>query len=389
LRLVVNPILAATAAPPIPEARAWIQRYDGRHGPPVDLSQAAPGSAPAPELLERLAACAARPELARYGDIVGDDSLRAAIAHETSARYGGRIAAEDVAITAGCNQAFFVAAMTLARSGESVLLPVPWYFNHATTLDLLGIEARPLPCRAERGFVPDVEDARRLIDAKTRAIALVTPNNPTGAIYNPATIRAFAKLCLNSNITLIIDETYCDFLNNNNTKLHDLFADESWRDCVIRLSSFSKSYAVPGHRVGAMIADRAVVAEIAKVLDNLQICAPRAAQQALAWAIDALAAWREAGRAEIVARGAAFRAMLAGAPGWTIDSAGAYFAYVRHPFAGTTALAVAERLASERGILCLPGSFFGPDQETHMRIAIANADRATIAALTPRFAMRA
>ncbi|MBM3524821.1 MAG: aminotransferase class I/II-fold pyridoxal phosphate-dependent enzyme, partial [Alphaproteobacteria bacterium] len=196
----------------------------------------------------------------------------------------------------------------------------------------------------------------------------------------------FAELCRARGIWLILDETYCDFLTDPRAAPHGLFADARWREIMIRLYSFSKAHAVPGHRVGAMIAGAAVVAEIAKVLDNLQICAPRAPQMALAWAIGALEAWREQGRAEIVARGEAFRRMLSQAPGWRVDSVGAYFAYVRHPFGDATARSVAERLATERGVLCLPGSFFGPGQETHLRIAIANVGRDTIAGLVPRFA---
>ena len=69
-----------------------------------------------------------------------------------------------------------------------------------------------------------------------------------------------------------------------------------------------------------------------------------------------------------------------------MDSAGAYFAYLRHPFAGRTAQEVAERLATERGVLCLPGSYFGPDQETHLRVAFANVGADVLAGLTERFA---
>jgi len=381
----LNPLLAGLDAPPIPEARGWIRLYDGAFGPPVDLSQAAPGSAPPPELLARLAAAAGDAAAARYGDIQGDAALREALAAQLSASSGGRIDAADIAITAGCNQAFFVAMLTVAQAGDAVLLPTPWYFNHQTTCELLGIVPRPLPCAAEHGFVPDPAAAEARIDARTRAIALVTPNNPTGAIYPPETIAAFAALCRRRGLWLILDETYADFLPTADRRPHGLFADPDWRDVVIRLYSFSKAYAVPGHRVGAMVAGQDVIGQIAKVLDNLQICAPRAAQTALAWAIPALGAWREAARQEIVGRGGDFARMLAALPGWRIDSAGAYFAYVRHPFAGAPAARVAERLARERGVLCLPGSYFGPDQDGHLRIAIANVDRATIAALGPRF----
>ena len=102
--------------------------------------------------------------------------------------------------------------MALARAGDAVILPTPWYFNHKMTLDLLGIEAIPLPCLAEAGFVPEAAAAARLVGPRTRAIVLVTPNNPTGAVYPPATIRDFAELCRERGLALVIDETYRDFL---------------------------------------------------------------------------------------------------------------------------------------------------------------------------------
>ena len=68
-----------------------------------------------------------------------------------------------------------------------------------------------------------------------------------------------------------------------------------------------------------------------------------------------------------------------------IESVGAYFAYLRHPFPGRTAQQVAEKLATERGVLCLPGSYFGPGQEGHLRVAIANVGADVLSGLTERF----
>jgi aspartate/methionine/tyrosine aminotransferase len=147
---------------------------------------------------------------------------------------------------------------------------------------------------------------------------------------------------------------------------------ESWRDTIIQLYSFSKAYAVPGQRCGAILADRSLNRQIEKILDCLQICPPRTAQPALAEGIAGLRGWREENRAEIIRRADAFRAALGELPDWHIDSIGAYFCYLRHPFRGSSANAVAERLATERGILCLPGSFFGPGQDDYLRVAFAN-----------------
>ena len=159
-----------------------------------------------------------------------------------------------------------------------------------------------------------------------------------------------------------------------------------WEQTLVQLYSFSKSYCIPGHRVGAMVASAAVLVEIAKVLDCLQICAPRTPQLALPWAIDALADWRAANGREILRRADAFRAAIARTSGWEIRSIGAYFAYLAHPFPGESGSDVCEWLARERGVLCLPGSYFGPGQEKFVRAAFANVDVARIEGLPARLA---
>ena len=375
-----------TGTPPIPEAQGWAKRYDGALGPMIDLSQAVPGYPPHADLLSRLAAAAGTQAAAKYGDIYGDEGLRQALSTEISARYRGKVTADNIAITSGCNQAFVLATMALAKAGDNILLPAPWYFNHQMTLQMLGVEPRALPATDANGFVPDVTEAERLLDGKTRAIVLVTPNNPTGAIYPPATIAAFAALCRRKNIWLIVDETYRDFLAADYGSPHTLFSDPAWSENVLSLYSFSKSYCIPGHRVGAIIGGRAILDEIGKVIDCVQICAPRAAQTALTWAIPSLNDWRAGNTTEITRRALAFREAMAACPGWQLLSIGAYFAYVAHPFQGASVFAVAEKLAATRGVLGLPGPWFGPGQESHLRLAFANVSVESIREIPARLA---
>ncbi|MCF3935676.1 aminotransferase [Acuticoccus sp. M5D2P5] len=384
LTLPLNPLLIATEGAPIPAAVAWLGRYDGSAGPAINLSQAVPGRAPEPVLLDAMGRAAASPEAARYGPIVGDPALRKALAADIRAAYGGDVDDGDVMITAGCNQAFFVTLLALAAAGDEIILPAPWYFNYKMDCDMLGIRAVPLMCRAEDGFVPDIATARRLITARTRAIVLITPNNPTGAVYDPATIAAFGALAREAGVRLVLDETYRDFLpEGHDGPPHAAFDDADWRGRIVHLYSFSKSCAIPGHRTGAIVAGPDFTAEAVKVMDSLQICAPRVAQIALAETLAALSTPRRAMRADFNRRATLFAAEIAKSPGWEIASIGAYFAYVRHPFAANGA-AVAETLASRLGLLYLPGSFFGPDQDDYLRIAFANVDEASLSFIAER-----
>lgn len=382
----INPLLTAMNEAPIPAAAAWLRQYEGGAGPAIDLSQAVPGQPPEPVLLDALAAAAASPEAARYGAILGDDALRAALARDIATTYGGEVEAADIAVTAGCNQAFFVAMLTLARAGDEVILPTPWYFNYKMTLDMLGVTAVPLPCSAAAGFVPDVETARGLITPRTRAIVLITPNNPTGAVYDAETIAAFQRLAAAGGIHLVVDETYRDFLPARHSGTpHRLFAAAGWRDHVVHLYSFSKSYAVPGHRIGAVAAGPRLLAQLTKVMDSLQICAPRTGQIAIAGTMPALAEARGRMRATFNARAEVFSAEIAAVDGWSIGSIGAYFAYVRHPF-DAPGEEVAQGLARQQGVLCLPGAFFGPGQDQYLRMAFANVGEDRLRGISRRLA---
>jgi aspartate/methionine/tyrosine aminotransferase len=365
-------------------AQGWAKRYPGTRGPLVDLAQAVPGYPPHPDILEALAAAAASPLMAGYGAILGDQDLRDRYAAHVGQTFGAAIRPAEVAITSGCNQAFFVAALTLAKAGEAIILPTPWYFNHKMTLDMLGIEARAVPTLAEDGFVPDPDRIAAAIDERVRAVVLISPNNPTGAVYPPDTLSAIFRVCRERGVALVLDETYRDFLADAGTKPHVLFDDPDWRDTLVELYSFSKSFCIPGHRLGAVIAGEGFLAEFAKVMDCVQICAPRAGQHALAATLEPMAAWREENRREIIGRADAFRQAAGRLDGWRLDAIGAYFAFLRHPF-DAKAADVAERLAVDRGVLCLPGSYFGPGNERHLRIAFANADRTAIESLPDRF----
>lgn len=371
----LNSTIDNLTAPPIPEVQAWAANYDNRVGPLIDLSQAVPGYAPHSLILEELGKAAASPEALGYGRIAGEVDLREAYAEHLSELYGSSIPTERTHITSGCNQAFMTAMMAVAGHGDSVLLTNPNYFNHTTTLSMLGINSTFVDCDPDNDFLPNIDDITAAL-TKVRAFALVSPNNPTGTIYPSGLLTKIMQACRNTRTWLIIDETYRDFMDPE--QRHYLFDDPQWNDALIQLYSFSKSLCIPGHRLGAVVAGEPVIDAISKVMDNLQICAPRAAQQAVARTIGELDDWREANRKEIQKRAAAMAEVFDQLPDWHISAMGAYFAYVKHPFSKCNSVEVAKSLAEKAGISCLPGAFFGEGQDDYLRIAFANVKVETI-----------
>ncbi len=381
---IINPLIDKLSAPPIPAVQAWAREYDGAHEPLIDLSQAVPGYPPHPDMLRFLGEAASSVAYAGYGPIEGETVLREAYARHVGNLYGAEIKANNVHITSGCNQAFIAAIMCVAQSGDTVLATDPFYFNHQSSLEMLGIRSETMLCRAENGFVPDIEDVRAALQKGVRALVLVSPNNPTGAIYPPQLLAQIYAACRDNGTWLLLDETYRDFLSDADQAPHDLFKEADWPSHLIQLYSFSKSFCIPGHRLGAIVAGADMVANVAKVMDNLQICATRAPQIAVSRAIEPLKSWRDDNRKEIARRAEALRVSMSNVAGWHVEAVGAYFAFVRHPYDGLSSVAVAEKLAKTTGIITLPGSFFGESQDAFLRFAFANVDVAGIEATAAR-----
>lgn len=381
-----NPLVEKLSPPPVPSVLAWGKAYDGAKGPLIDLSQAVPGYPAHPDLLKWLGEAAASAAYTGYGAIEGEAELRHAYAEHVAALYGAAVTAGNIHITSGCNQAFIAAAMAVAGAGDTVLMTNPYYFNQETTLAMLGINVELAPLDAGAGFLPEVETIASALRPGIRALALVSPNNPTGAVYPPELLQRLYELCRANGTWLILDETYRDFLPDAAAAPHGLLRAPGWEDGFIGLYSFSKSFCIPGHRLGAITTGKRVVEQVAKIMDNLQICAPRAPQAAVARALPALADWRLANRGEIAGRAEALRGIMTRLPQWKLQAVGAYFAYIRHPFPDIESHFVAEKLAKLAGVLCLPGDYFGEGQENYLRFAFANADVATIVKLEERLA---
>jgi aspartate/methionine/tyrosine aminotransferase len=379
---------ATTFAPPVMEARRWLDGVSHPADRPLlNVSQAAPVDPPPAEMRDAMADIIRSDADAHlYGPVLGLPALRAEVAAQWTAAYGGAVSPDQVAITSGCNQAFAAAIATLCGEDDEVILPVPYYFNHRMWLDMSGVKTVPL--MVGDGMIPDPAEAQKLITARTRAIALVSPNNPCGVEYPSAVLSAFITLARENGLALIVDETYRDFDSRSGAP-HSLFTDANWDDTLIHLYSFSKAYRLTGHRVGAVVAGTTRLAEIEKFLDTVAICPNQLGQRAALWGMQNLTGWLAGERLEILDRRAAITEHFPqlAAKGWELLGCGAYFAYVKHPFAMSSA-DLAPLLVKETSILTLPGTMFMPDDmpggNSQLRIAFANIDRAGVATLFNR-----
>ena len=383
----LNPLLTAIEDPPIDEVQQWIRgRAFPEDKPLIDLSQALPSYPPAAELRNHMAELVVNPTMSGYTEIGGIPELKESYANEVSQFYQTRVSSEEVFITAGCNQAFFLSMLTLGKAGDEVILPAPYYFNHRMTLEMLGMTPVLLPCRPKTGMLPEVDIAEMLITPQTRGIVLGTPNNPSGTVYPSGLIEDFYRLAQAKGLYLILDETYRDFLNPEQGLPHHLL-NLSWQENLVQLYSFSKSFALAGYRIGAITASSEFLKELVKVMDCAAICAPKLAQRSALYALMHLHDWREEKKQLMNLRAESFRRYFQenNRSRFRLSTLGPCFAYIRHSEVGKTAYEVAKKLALNENLLLLPGSMFGPDQDSFLRIAFANVEIERFPEMMTRF----
>ncbi|MDH3220241.1 MAG: aminotransferase [Gammaproteobacteria bacterium] len=363
-----NPNVLDCAAAPIAEAWTWVT--DPSSAKLIDMCQAVPAHLPPQSLRDYLGDAIKAGEGATYTDIRGIAPLREALAANISERYQGSVHAEDILITAGCNQAFCSVVDTLCQAGDEIIVPLPCYFNHQMWLSTRAVTPRYVSFNAETAM-PDANEARALINERSRAILLVTPNNPSGAIYSSACIEQFFDLAREHGLALIIDETYRDFIDIEQLP-HSLFAHPGWRDTLVHLYSFSKVFSLTGFRTGAVAASQPLLEQLKKIQDCTAICAPHAGQLAAVYGLKHLHQWKLDKADELARRAIAIRQAFDHPQlKYRLVSAGAYFAYIEHPF-DAPSRDVVKRLIEDHEIVCLPGSYFGQGQEKFIRFAFAN-----------------
>jgi len=381
-----SPHIEQVHFPPISEVKSWIA---GRTFPPerplVDLCQAIPDYPPPQQLIEHLKPLLDDPLTSKYSQDEGLPEVREAVAAWYGRHYGAGPKPSELCLTIGASQAFWLAMMVLCRAGDEVVVQLPAYFDHPMALQVLGVRCVYAPFDAAGGGLPDVDTLSSLVTSRTRAILLVTPSNPTGAILPPETIRRLFELAREKKIALVLDETYNAFLPGG-TAPHQLFADPTWSDHFVQLASFGKTFALTGYRAGALVASERFIHHALKVQDTMAVCQPRLTQHAVCYGCENLDAWVAANGVMMQRRHDRFREEFT-RPGnpFALTASGAFFAWVRHPFPAESGRSVAHRLAQEANLICLPGEVFGPGLEGFLRLAFGNITEAAIPDAVRRF----
>ncbi len=379
-----TPQLLKVQPPPITEVKRWIAgRVFPAQKPLVDLCQAVPSYAPPRELITYLQQQLEDPQSYKYSPDEGLPDVREEVCKWYQRFYHSSPQAENLCLTIGASQAFWLAIVGLCQAGDEVIIQTPAYFDHLMGLQSLGIVPVCAPFHPETSGQPDIGEISRLITKKTKAILLVTPSNPTGAIIPPAQIKNLFNLAKSHDVTLILDETYNAFVGS---PAHTLFTEPDWQNHFIHIASFGKTFALTGFRCGALVAAESFIEQSLKLQDSMVVCAPRPSQIALFYGCRNLDNWVHNNTAMMKHRHDQFKEQFTKADtSFELIASGSFFAWIKHPWRDKTGRQAAYILAQEQNLICLPGEAFGPGLESYLRLAFGNIDTTEIPAAIERF----
>ncbi|MHA1769058.1 MAG: pyridoxal phosphate-dependent aminotransferase [Candidatus Thorarchaeota archaeon] len=334
----------------------------------LNLGQGLPGHIPPEPALAQLRERIAHPTTHLYTPDAGLLELREELA--VYLRRTSRIDVnpqDELVITAGANNAFAGTVMTTVNPGQNVIMPSPYYFNSVMAVRLVGGTVSAVP--VTKKFQPDIPAIEQAIDTNTAAVFLISPNNPTGCVYDQESVDAIVDLCVEHDIMLISDETYAGMVFEGANH----YSPRSRRDAidyVITLGSFSKDFGMSGWRVGFVVGPARFIEEFLKVQDTVTICAPTAGQllalEVLKHGLDFVD--DEIRRLGLLRDLAYLRA--SGIEALEVErTKGTFYIFPRVRECEDSARLVMDIL-EDTHTLVLPGSVFGPAGEGHIRLSI-------------------
>jgi aspartate/methionine/tyrosine aminotransferase len=282
-----------------------------------------------------------------YGPDRGAPELRQLIVQKIEKEYGAKYDWEDeILITAGGQAGLHISVMALANPGDEIIILIPYYPPYLVNATLADAKPVFVELKSEEGFIPDPSAIEKAITPKTKAMIILTPNNPTGAVYPEETLSKIVEMAKEHDIMVISDEVYESMLYDG-LRHKSLISFPDAKDHVIQVNSFSKTYAMTGLRVGYLAASKDKLLQFLKYHHTVNISANVPSQLAC------VTAMKGPRRDLLIER-------INDIPGVScMTPKGAFYAFADIRELGMRSLELAEYLVKEAGVVLTNGSGFG------------------------------
>ncbi|MEM4831581.1 MAG: pyridoxal phosphate-dependent aminotransferase [Sulfolobales archaeon] len=303
-----------------------------------------------------------------YTETPGIRELREAIAMYLNDRYKADVKTSEVIVTPGAKGAIFLALSAYLNPGDEVIVPEPSYPAYPEVARFIGAKPVFIPLKwlgPTGGFALDVEAIETAITPRTKVIVVNNPHNPTGALFTPSQVERIFEIAREHNIILLVDEIYDNFIYDNQP-FRSFLTFSDWRDYLLYINGFSKTFSMTGWRLGYLVVREEVATKLTRLAVNIWSCPVSFAQKA---AIAALKGpWEPVRemiglfqyRRDVIAR------KLSEIKGFEVwPSTGAFYIFPRIrkvlDSAGLTVEEFVEKLLYTKYVVTLPGTAF-PDK---------------------------
>lgn len=309
----------------------------------------------------------------RYAPWTGIPDLRAAIARKLETENGLDYDPQtEILVTSGAQEALMVALMTLLDPDDNALTPSPHYDEYTRDANILGSALIPVATTLAANFTIDVADLEAAITPKTKALVIVTPNNPTGTVLSEAKLREIAELAQARDLMVISDEIY-EYYVFDNHKHVSMASLPGMRERTVTINSFSKSFAITGLRLGYIAAPAQFVAAMLPFHHAMMICANTVAQYGGLAVLSEPRDWFQAVLKEYDRRRHLWMRTLdqIGLP--YSEPQGAYYVFIDIRPTGLSSAEFVRRAREEARLVFQPGTIGGGAGEGFIRGALTKA----------------
>lgn len=285
----------------------------------------------------------------------------------------------ETTVTMGAKNALTSLCQVLCNAGDEVLFPAPFWSNYIQTVEMADAVPVAIECSSEQNYKLTPEQLEEAINPKTKIFLFNNPSNPTGMVYTKEEIAGLAKVLKKHNVWIISDDLYDKIIFDGEEFHHLLTAEPELRDRMLIVQSVSKSYGMPGWRVGFVAGPTGVIKMLTSMATNTFMNIPWVCQRAAAAAITGDQSFIEQRCAEFKEKRDLVMDVLGSIEGMVCPfPKGAFYAFpdVSHFIGKTYAgekiaddVKLCELLLEHKGLACVPGSAFGHDDA--LRISYA------------------
>ena len=310
--------------------------------------------------------------MTHYSPISGRTDFKEAITKKLRKDNNIHATPDNIMVACGSTEAILLALMATIDPGEGVMLPDPGFLSYKPTVEVLNGIPLSVPHVEHEGFQPDVDSMHKLIiPEKTRVLIINTPSNPTGTVLSRKALEDMADFVIEHDLLVISDEAYEKFVYGDARHI-SMGSLNGMKRHVLTLQSFSKTYAMPGFRLGYACGPEDVVKAMTKLHVFSSLTAPTVSQvagiEALKGPQDSVQRMRKA----YDRRRRMLMKRLQELPGWSCtEPQGAFYAFPNIRSMGMSSLKVSEWLLRHARVATIPGTEFGRAGEGFIRLSYA------------------